>query len=236
MNGLVERLRRRLSEAGSEEERLKSRRFFKEDIRNYGIKAPQVRKIAGEFLPEVRRAGREAAYRLSDELWRSGMMEESFVACEWTYAFHREFRREDFAWFARWVRDCVSNWASCDTLCNHTVGDCLMLYPELVSELEGWTASENRWVRRAAAVSLIIPARKGLFRERIFAIAEALLEDGDDMVRKGYGWMLKAAADFRQDDVFDFVCRRRGRMPRTALRYAIEKMPSEMRRRAMEKD
>jgi 3-methyladenine DNA glycosylase AlkD len=55
------------------------------------------------------------------------------------------------------------------------------------------------------------------------------------MVQKGYGWMLKEASKKHQPEVFDYVMSKKARMPRTALRYAIEKMPVEMRRRAMER-
>ncbi len=97
------------------------------------------------------------------------------------------------------------------------------------------TQSENRWMRRASAVSLIIPARKGLFLDAIFEIADKLLLDQDDLVQKGYGWMLKAASESHQQDVFDFVMKRKAIMPRTSLRYAIEKMPKELRKQAMDK-
>jgi len=62
-----------------------------------------------------------------------------------------------------------------------------------------------------------------------------LRTDGDDMVQKGYGWMLKAASETHQEEVFDYIMRRKTGMPRTALRYAIEKMPPGMRAKAMTK-
>ena len=90
-------------------------------------------------------------------------------------------------------------------------------------------------MHRGAAVILIIPARKGLFFDDIQAIATTLLHDRDDMVQKGYGWMLKAASEAYRNEVFDFVVRHKATMPRTALRYAIEKMPADMRAEAMKK-
>ena len=90
-------------------------------------------------------------------------------------------------------------------------------------------------VKRAAAVTLIIPARKGLFLDQIFKIADILLLDPDDLVQKGYGWMLKAASQAHQEEVFNYVMQKKAIMPRTSLRYAIEKMPGEMRKRAMER-
>ena len=59
--------------------------------------------------------------------------------------------------------------------------------------------------------------------------------DKEDLVRKGYGWMLKVAADVYQKDVFNYVMKHKKRMPRTSLRYAIEKMPQTMRKKAMAK-
>lgn len=84
-------------------------------------------------------------------------------------------------------------------------------------------------------MSLIIPARRGEFLPDIFEIADLLLTDPDDLVQKGYGWMLKATSEAHQQEVFDYVVRKKAVMPRTALRYAIEKMPKELKTEAMKK-
>ena len=107
-------------------------------------------------------------------------------------------------------------------------------YPESVQELRSWAGSENRWLKRAAAVSLIIPAKRGKFLSDIFEIADLLLLDSDDMVQKGYGWLLKEASRSHQKGVFDYVMRNKKVMPRTALRYAIELMPKELKSKAMQ--
>jgi 3-methyladenine DNA glycosylase AlkD len=109
------------------------------------------------------------------------------------------------------------------------------MYPEFLSKLKEFAHSENRWVKRAAAVSLIVPARKSLFLNDIFEIADILQMDSDDLVQKGYGWMLKSASQAHQQAVFEYVMSKKAVMPRTALRYAIEKMPEELKKRAMQK-
>jgi len=157
------------------------------------------------------------------------------VAADWAYALHGEYRPEDFKVFEGWVNKYINNWAKCDSLCNHAVGALVSQFPYLVKNLKQWTTSKNRWVRRAAAVSLIIPARNGKFLEDIFQIADGLLGDTDDLVRKGYGWLLKEASRCHQQEVFEYIIRNKMAMPRTALRYAIEKMPEDLRQRAMEK-
>ncbi len=162
-------------------------------------------------------------------------MEESFAACNWSNSLHKKYTREDFFVFEKWLGLYVNNWASCDTLCNHTIATIVGKYPEFLEKLIQWTQSENRWVRRGAAVTLIIPARHGKFLADVFKISDALLVDKDDLVQKGYGWMLKSASEAHQTEVFDYVMKNKANMPRTALRYAIEKMPAELKRLAMEK-
>jgi 3-methyladenine DNA glycosylase AlkD len=61
------------------------------------------------------------------------------------------------------------------------------------------------------------------------------LKDKDDMVQKGYGWLLKEASRTHEREVFDYVMKHKAKMPRTALRYAIEKMPEKLRSKAMKK-
>ncbi|MCX6225044.1 MAG: DNA alkylation repair protein, partial [Bacteroidia bacterium] len=113
------------------------------------------------------------------------------------------------------------------------VAEFIVKYPTYLAELKRFTLSENRWMRRAAAVTLIIPAARGKFLADVLEIATLLLHDPDDLVRKGYGWMLKAAAESHRQEVFGFVLRHKATMPRTALRYAIEKMPAGMKAEAM---
>ena len=72
-----------------------------------------------------------------------------------------------------------------------------------------------------------------MFLTDIFEIADILLTDHDDLVQKGYGWMLKAASEANQANVFVYVMKNKALMPRTSLRYAIEKMPAELKKQAM---
>ena len=235
MTEILDRVRKELSDASDEKTRETGLRFFREEVNLYGIRAKTVSEIARSNYALIKRGPKHVILSLCDSLWQSGMMEETFVACMWSEKLASQFIPEDFELLERWVHKYVNNWASCDTLCNHTVGDFIQKYPEFIAELKKWARSENRWVKRASAVSLIIPARRGKFPDEIFEIAGILLRDTDDMVQKGYGWMLKEASKPFQKEVFDFVMRHKTVMPRTALRYAIEKMPAGLRSRAMEK-
>lgn len=211
------------------------KRFFKEEVKLLGLSVAEVTKISKHFYQTLKDSPKEDIFALCDELWKSGYSEEAYMACHFSYYISRKYEPADFVVFERWVNEYVTNWATCDTLCNHTVGTIVEKYPEYIEELKKWAKSPNRWVKRAAAVSLIIPARRGLFLNDIFEIADILLTDTDDLVQKGYGWMLKAASQANTDAVLNFVIARKAIMPRTALRYAIEKMPADMKAEAMKK-
>lgn len=235
MQQIIIRLRTELKALADETIRLSSQRFFKEEIKCYGSKTATVVKIGKEYLKEINHLSKSEIFALCEELWKGGYLEETFIACNWSYFVHKNYEPSDIKIFKNWIEKYVNNWASCDTFCNHTVGEFVEMFPDKIKELKSWAKSENRWMKRAAAVTLIIPARKGKFKEDILEIAELLLLDKDDMVQKGYGWMLKAASEADCEMVYNFVINNKAVMPRTALRYAIEKMPQELRKKAMEK-
>lgn len=235
MENIIDKIRTELRNSADERTQATSQNFFKEKIMTYGVKMPTVNRISKEYFKHTESKPKSEIFDLCDILWQSGNLEESIIACNWSYSIHKKYEPEDFELFERWINKYVNNWASCDTLCNHTVGEFIEMYPEYIIRLKELAKSDNRWSRRASSVTLIIPARKGKFLNDILEIADILLLDKEDLVQKGYGWMLKAASEAHRQEIFDYVMKNRAVMPRTSLRYAIEKMPKELRNRAMEK-
>jgi 3-methyladenine DNA glycosylase AlkD len=235
MNDIIESLRQELIKNADEKTKASGERFFREKVKLYGIKSAVVSRIGREYFNNLTNRSKTHVFNFCEELWKSGIMEESFVACNWSYFVRKQYESSDFRIFEGWINSYVTNWASCDTFCNHTVGSAVEMFPEKIAELKKWALSQNRWMRRASAVSLIVPARKGMFLKDIFEISDILLPDADDMVQKGYGWMLKSASKPYQKEVFEYVLRNKKVMPRTSLRYAIEKMSDELKMVAMAK-
>ncbi len=235
MSDIIEKVRQQLNENADNQYKKGCQRYFKSKIINYGVKNPIVHQISKESFNEIKTLPKTEIFELIETLWQSGFIEESYIASDWTNLLKKQYTADDFDLFSKWINNYVNNWASCDSFCNHPMGELILKYPDLLPRLIEFTNSENKWMKRAAAVSLIIPARKGLFLNEIFQIADKLLLDKDDMVQKGYGWMLKAASEAYQKEVFEYVLKNKKIMPRTSLRYAIEKMPEDMRKEAMKK-
>jgi 3-methyladenine DNA glycosylase AlkD len=232
---IIAAIRRELEQQADEKTKSNYKHFFKEDIVYYGVSNPKAEKIAAKYFPQVKPLGKKEIFRLCEELLKSNYNEEAMIACEWLYRLHLLYEPDDFFTFEGWLKKYVNNWAKVDTFCNHSVGSLVDRYPEYLQNLKQWAKSSNRWLRRAAAVTLIIPAKQGKFLKDILEIAEILLTDSDDLVQKGYGWLLKDASVRHQSEIFDYVMKNKKIMPRTALRYAIERMPKELKQKAMTK-
>lgn len=236
MDAVIEKIRQELMEKADPAIRESSKRFFKEEPKCYGMKTADVIKIAKKYYKVISGRPKSEIFELCEELYKSGYMEESFIVSEWTASMSERYLKDDIFVFKHWIDTYITNWASCDGFCNHAIGDFIKKYPESIRELKSWTQSENRWMRRAAAVSLIVPAKKGEFLKESVEIADLLFSDSDDMVQKGYGWLLKEQSRVHTKEIFDYVMKNKKSMPRTSLRYAIELMPKELKAEAMKKD
>lgn len=232
---LVSLIRAELLQKADAQTQESAQRFFREPVKLYGVRTPVVREIARRHFRSIRHMEKMAIFELCESLLRTDYTEDAIVAFEWSYALRRSYEPQDFHVFERWVAAYINNWVKCDTFCNHSLGAFVEMYPEHIERLKSWATSDNRWVRRAAASSLILPARRGLFLGDVLEIADLLLRDDDDMVQKGCGWLLKEASRCHQNEIFRYVISRKDEMARITLRYAIEKMPPDIRRLAMER-
>lgn len=213
--------------------------FFKasdrEKLKFYGVRSPRVKAIAKKYFKEIKELPKRKIFNICERLLQSGNSEEIAIAFAFARRLKKRYEKSDFKIFEKWLKNYVSNWASCDDFCTHILGEFLYKFPEFLPKFKIWAKSKNKWQRRAAAVALIYSLRRKKFLKEALATADILLGDADDMAQKGYGWMLKEASKAYQKEVFDFVMRNKKLLPRTALRYAIEKLPAKLKARAMSK-
>lgn len=233
---LIKKIRNDLKENVEEGTKKSFQRFFKGEVKYYGVKTGIVGKIANKHWKEIRKLDKKGIFDLFEELYQSDYTEEAFVVSFLAPKLGDALEPTDIKIFKRCIEKYINNWAKCDGFCNHTIGDLIEKYPDCIKEVKCWAGSKNRWLKRASAVSLIVPAKNGKFLKDVFEIADKLLTDKDDMVQKGYGWLLKESSRLHQKEVFDYVMKNKREMPRTALRYAIELMPIELKAPAMKKD
>ena len=206
-------------------ERLKQ--YFKEPIKTHGLQAPQQKEIARKYYHRIKK-DLPTAIQVTQELMETQILDEASVGITMLRRMTRHLTPAHFHTVDTWV-DLLTNWANTDGLSAWIIADIVKKDPSLTDRLLEWTSSENRWRRRAAAVSLVPIARKGAMLDQVFRIADRLMTDEDDMVRKGVGWLLKEASKEHPQEIRDYLLKWREEASALVLRYASEKLPKEMR-------
>ncbi len=121
----------------------------------------------------------------------------------------------------------VNNWDLVDLSAYKIVGEYLFNRDKKI--LFEFSKSKNMWERRISIVSTYAFIKKNSF-ETTFEISELLLGDKEDLIHKAVGWMLREAGKRNQEKEEEFLKKHYKRMPRTMLRYSIEKFPEKKRK------
>jgi len=229
MRGIIlKNIRRDLRENIDKEYKKGVRRFYKEKVSCYGVRTPVVRSLAKKYKKDIFNLNKTEVFKLAEDLFKNSKNEEATIAVAWLVYRQDFFIEKDFFIFEKWLVKYIDNWSKCDDFCLHITGPMIYKYPKLKSILKNkWTISGNRWLRRASAVSFIKSSREGYFIENnlndVFIISERLWQDGEDLVRKGCGWMLKSASVKHPKEIINFLKKNKEKIHHQVLTYALEK-------------
>jgi 3-methyladenine DNA glycosylase AlkD len=122
----------------------------------------------------------------------------------------------------------INNWDLVDVSCYHLLGQHLFEHPQHTPLLYEFSQSDNLWIRRIAIISTFAFIKQGQF-EHTIQIAQALLQDKHDLIHKAVGWMLREMGKRNLSLLRIFLNQHAHIMPRTMLRYAIEKLDEQER-------
>lgn len=229
-------IRKTLREGASAEHAAGVQWFFKEAVRSYGWYTGDLRRLAAKLRREILAAGGLALLLdVTDRLFTGECLEERGIAVVLLQKDVEEFGDAEFRRFEGWLARVIS-WADHDALVSYLIGPMIVAKPVRVGRAFRWGKSRDRWHRRAAAVSLIRGAGLHMFFNEITRMTELLLDDRDDMVQKGLGWLLRVTAKADPDKTVPFLMKIRTRTPRLVLRTACETLPANTRADVLARD
>jgi len=199
----------------------------------YGIRVPQIRKVATMYI--------KTSLDEIEELLASKMHEERFLALailRKQYSTAKSLaEKKVICDFYLNHTDGINNWDLVDTSALYIVGAYLLetenvdeTTPEILLKL---AKSEDLWRRRIAILSTFAFIRKQKFYPSI-AISRMLVNDKHDLIHKAVGWMLREVANRDRSLTETFLNEFAATMPRTMLRYALEKFPQPLRKKYMQ--
>jgi 3-methyladenine DNA glycosylase AlkD len=209
-------------------------RYFKEAVKCYGVAAPEIHALDRDLYARVKTDWTaDDAIALCDILFDDPELEAKATAALILGRFKETFPRKLFAKIKEWLStDRLASWASVDVLCPDSMGAFLQRYPAYVGKIKAWAHHPNRWVKRAALVSFIKLARKPEFLPAVYEISASVFDVDDDLIHKANGWLLREAGKADPARLERFLLARGPSMPRTTVRYAIERFP-EAKRKAL---
>ncbi|MGD9105260.1 MAG: DNA alkylation repair protein [Desulfobacterales bacterium] len=226
----VKNIQRRLQELGCRETAKSLQRFFKTGPGEYGegdvfigIRVPELRKLVTEY-PDI-------TIEESVQLLRSTIHEERFFALLiliGKYSKGNETVKRRI--YERYLQHTqfINSWDLVDVSAPHIVGDFLMDKDK--KPIYSLAKSNNLWERRIAILSTFRFIKDNKYSETL-KISKILLTDKQDLIHKAVGWMLREIGKRHISTEEAFLKKYCKRMPRTMLRYAIEKFPESKRQK-----
>jgi len=218
----LENLKKELKNKSSAKRAKNSQRFFKTGPGEYGegdvflgITVPEIRKIANKFF----------RLKLQDieELLKSKFHEERLVSLLILVVKFKKgdenARKKIYEFYLKNL-EFVNNWDLVDSSAEQVIGDYLLKRNKNI--LARLAKSKNLWERRIAIVATFRFIKNNKFFDT-FKISKILLRDEHDLIHKAVGWMLREVGNRSLESEEEFLKKHYKKMPRTMLRYAIEK-------------
>jgi 3-methyladenine DNA glycosylase AlkD len=229
----AEEICRMLKTGGSAKHAQAAQRFFKEEIKSYGWRTGDLRRAVVRKRHEIlKQFDLKFLLQVADNLFTGNINEEKNTAIFLLEDLTDKFDDPEFRWFESWLSR-ISNWSDHDALVHYLIGPMIAAKPSRAKNVFRWAKSPDRWHRRAACVALIQGTRRKMFFPEIVRLSEQLLDDTDEIVRKGLGWLLRETAKADPKRSVQHLRRIRGRAPRMLIRTACETLHPSIRRQIL---
>ncbi len=211
-------------------------RFFKTKKGEYaegdkfiGINVPNQRIIAKKY--------KNISLQIAEELLQSNIHEHRLTALLiFTYKFPKSSEEEQKEIITIYLKNTkyINNWDLVDLSAPKLLGEYFLRHSTERSILYKFASSKNLWEKRIAMLSTYTFIKKKSF-DYALKLAEILINDKHDLIHKAVGWMLREIGKINQETEEAFLLKYYKTMPRTMLRYAIEKFSEKKRKFYLEK-
>ncbi len=225
----IRALQKHVRQLGNDEIARHSQRFFKtgkgeygEGDRFLGIRVPVLRKLAREYKDL---ALEDTSWLLTSEFHEERLLSLLILVS----VFAKGSEKEKCVVYRVYLENTrfINNWDLVDSSAQHIVG--AYLWTRNRDPLYRLAHSENLWERRISIMSSFHFIKRNAFEDTL-RLSEILRDDPEDLIHKAVGWMLREIGNRKVRTEEQFLKKHYQNMPRTMLRYAIEKFPEKRRK------
>ncbi len=217
-----------LKSVASDERRKTNEWFFKTGKGQYGygdqfigVRMPDLRKVAKQYHQYI-------SFDNISKLLKSTIHEVRLCGLIiLVYQFPKGNQDKIYEFYSANFAS-INNWDLVDSSAPNIVGNYLLDKPDRAEILQNYAHSKNLWIRRISIVSTLAFIRQNQFQQTI-EIGKILLSDSHDLIHKAVGWMLREVYKRDQNLIKSFLKQNYAQLPRTTLRYAIERMDKQER-------
>ena len=228
-------IRAALKRGGSPEHAKGVQWFFKEDVKSHGWYTDDLRAFARKTRREIlNERGLEFLVLVADKLFTGRVLEEKIFGVLMLENLAQKFDGGHFNLLESWIAR-ISSWADHDGLVHYLIAPMVGADRRRLKRVFAWAKSPDRWHRRAACVALIQGRQQSEFFRDTVLLSNLLLNDPDDMVQKGLGWLLRVTAKVDSEQTIPYLLSIRERAPRLVLRTACETLPPAEKKRILAK-
>lgn len=237
MHPLAKEILAELSSRKNDANREKDKRYHKyPGHESFGITTPDLARILREYRKKILLCEKEEVMAIAKTLFEKSI-EESILAGNYLISMHQEkLSAEDLLFFDR-ALEYFCSWSTIDNFCIDVLHPFILKYPDATMPfLRKWSKSPNLWKRRASVVAFTRKAgASGRFTNDAIKICESLLDDDEDLVKKGVGWALKDLMKGEKKTILPYISnlRKKG-VSSTIILYAIRDLKDHERQNILD--
>lgn len=223
MNGIYREITAEFAKNGDKKRAISSKKYHKYKIHNLGVGAPIKHRIFKKFKIEIKNLNCQEALILARKLYTT-KIEEFALAGSYILQIKSGCLGIKQLPYLDKSLDYLTSWSTIDSFCIDVLQPILLKHPkETINLLKRWNKSENMWKRRASVVAFVRKiGESGKFTDMVLKLCDNLIDDKEDLVRKGVGWALKDNMRGSKKKVFAYVKNlREKKISSTIILYAI---------------
>jgi 3-methyladenine DNA glycosylase AlkD len=213
-------------------------RYFRgaDDLRFHNVGTRAMRALAQAIYVQHRDEWSvDEAMQFANLLMEDPYLEVKSLGIEVVVRYRREFIPRLLPQWKGWLaRDLSTNWATTDAISCSLIGPLVARHPDLAEQMREWARHRNMWVRRASAAGLLSSVRTGVAMDIAYDVARQLHSDPHDLIEKAVGWLLRELGKTDVARLERYLRDTGPAIPRTTVRYAIERFPERKRRELLE--